>query len=357
MYSFLLPTELVLTPFFQADHLEMMIRDQSIVQERMDLHLDSLSEEVHQLHSHSQEDGARMAALSAQLQEVISSVEARSDVVGRDLEEVNGWFDHYRGEINCLKEREKEVRDPIIGAAHEAELFKTCLDCTEDRVCRCRHTPSEVGEEFVSSEEEARTELSYALAKESEYIAPPVENPIPIPVSVPCLPCSSSGTCPALEEIIEEPRNAICDNLDTLLREAEVGRVRDLQEESSNLVVHPPPQVGSERWRRLNGILWMCPGPGRRDQRDTRSRPYVRIPSSRCPTELQGPGEPGRRSAYPPSSFLGAINSTLLWGAEEFPPSRFEQTGLVLQGEEFVPTPYRELCLWICNPPEDSLEQ
>ena len=115
----------------------------------------------------------------------------------------------------------------------------------------CGQTPSEVGEE-LSSEEEARTKLSYASARASEYIAPPVENPIPIPVPAPCLPCGSTRTCPALEEIVEEPKDAIGNDLDTLLREAHVERVRDFQEESSNSVVHPPPQVGSERQRRLN---------------------------------------------------------------------------------------------------------
>ena len=79
---------------------------------------------------------------------------------------------------------------------------------------------------------------------------------------------------------MEEPRDTICDNLEALLREAEVERVRDLQEESSNLVVHPPPLLGSERWRRLNGIHWMHPRSGGRDQRATRSRPYIRRPSS-----------------------------------------------------------------------------
>ena len=47
--------------------------------------------------------------------------------------------------------------------------------------------------------------------------------------------------CAALEEIIEEPRDTIFDDLDALLREANVERVRDFQEESSNSVVHPPP--------------------------------------------------------------------------------------------------------------------
>ena len=105
----------------------------------------------------------------------------------------------------------------------------------------------------MSSEEEARTELSYALARGSKYIAPPIENPIPIPVPAPCHPCGLSTALLALEEITEEP-SFICEDLDALLREADEGRVRDLQEGSSNSVVHLPPQVGSEAWRRLNEI-------------------------------------------------------------------------------------------------------
>ena len=53
----------------------------------------------------------------------------------RDPEEVNGWFDYRRGEINCLKrreeeqkEREEELRRYVLGAAHEAEIFKNQLD-------------------------------------------------------------------------------------------------------------------------------------------------------------------------------------------------------------------------------------
>ena len=68
-------------------------------------------------------------------------------MVERDLEEVNGHFDHHRGEINRIKEREKEARGLIVGAAHKAEQFKTRLDRMEDNICKCRHTPSEVGEE------------------------------------------------------------------------------------------------------------------------------------------------------------------------------------------------------------------
>ena len=57
------------------------------------------------------EAGHQLAALSLQIQELISSMEARAEVVGRDLKEINGWFDCYRGEINCLKIREKEAKE------------------------------------------------------------------------------------------------------------------------------------------------------------------------------------------------------------------------------------------------------
>ena len=124
---------------------------------------------------------------------------------------------------------------------HEAELFKTHLDRTEDNVCKCGHTLSEVGEEFVSLEEEARTELSYASARGSKYIAPPVENPISIPIPAPGYQCGLSIVLPPLEEITEEPTGAICGDLDTLLREADEERARDLQEESSTSVVCLPP--------------------------------------------------------------------------------------------------------------------
>ena len=119
-----------------------------------------------------------------------------------------------------------------------------------------------MGEEFVSSEDEGRTELSYALARASESVAPPLENPVPLPIPLPCHPCGSSATAPALEEIVEEPAGAICKDLDALLREADAERVRDLQEGSSNSVVHSSPQVGLNQWRRLNSIHRMRPGPG-----------------------------------------------------------------------------------------------
>ena len=160
-------------------------------------------------------------------------MEARAEVVGRDLEEINGQFDCHRGEINHLKTREKDVKekvdelgDFIIGAAHEAKIFKSHLDRMEDNICRCGCTPSEVEEEFVSSEEEARIKLSYAFARGSEYVAPPVENPIPIPIPAPCHPCGSLTALLALEEITEEP-TFICEDFDGLLREADEGRARD----------------------------------------------------------------------------------------------------------------------------------
>ena len=147
------------------------MRDMLKVQELMDIHPNSRDEELRQLWSQSQADGAQLAALSMQVQELISLVEARAEVVGKDLEEINGQFDCHRGEINHLKISEKDAKDEveklkgfIIGAGHEAQVFKDCLNRMEENICRCGCTPSEVGEEFVSSEDETRTEMSYASA-------------------------------------------------------------------------------------------------------------------------------------------------------------------------------------------------
>ena len=131
----------------------------------------------------------------------------------------------------------------IVGAGHEAQTFKNHLDRMEENVCRCGPTPSEVGEEFVSSEDEGRTELSYASVREDEYVAPPIENSLPIAIKTPASSCClGSMTAPLLpmEEISKEP-TFICDNLDRLLREADGGRARDLQEGPSNSVVRSPP--------------------------------------------------------------------------------------------------------------------
>ena len=65
----------------------------------MDLRLEQRDEELRQLRSQSQVDGAQLAVLSLQMQELISSVESRAEVVGKNLEEINGWFNCHRGEI------------------------------------------------------------------------------------------------------------------------------------------------------------------------------------------------------------------------------------------------------------------
>ena len=206
------------------------MRDQLKVQELMDLCLDQRDEELRQLWSQSQADGAQLAALSMRVQELIS-VEARAKVVGRDLEEINGRFDHHRREINHLKIREKDAKEEteklkgfIVGVGHEAQIFKNHLDRMEENVCRCGRTPSEVGEEFISSEDEGRTELSYASVREDKYVAPLVENPIPIPIPAPVSSCclGSSTALPPLEEITEEA-TFICEDLDGLLREVDEG--------------------------------------------------------------------------------------------------------------------------------------
>src|SRR6202000_2325705 len=176
----------LLTPSIQADRLESQMRGLLEIQEGLDVCLEQRDEELRQLRSQSQADGAQLAALSLQLQELISSVESRAEVVGKDLEEINGRFDCHRREINHLKIREKDSKEEterlkgfIVGAGHEAQVFKNRLDRMEENVCRCGRTPLEVGEEFVSLEDEGRTELSYASVREEEYVAALVENLIP----------------------------------------------------------------------------------------------------------------------------------------------------------------------------------
>ena len=66
------------------------MRNQLKVQELMDVHLNQRDEELRQPQSQSQADGAQLAALSLQVQELISLVEARAKVVGKDLEETMG---------------------------------------------------------------------------------------------------------------------------------------------------------------------------------------------------------------------------------------------------------------------------
>ena len=73
--------------------MKTQMRDMLKVQELMDIHLDQRDEELRQLCSQSQVDGAQLAALSMQVQELISSMETRAEVVGKNLEEINGRFD------------------------------------------------------------------------------------------------------------------------------------------------------------------------------------------------------------------------------------------------------------------------
>ena len=65
-------------------------------------------------------------------------------MVGRDLEEISGWFNCHRGEINHLKIREKNTQEKVeklkgfvVGAGHEAQVFENHLDSMEENVCRC----------------------------------------------------------------------------------------------------------------------------------------------------------------------------------------------------------------------------
>ena len=73
------------------------MRDILKTQEGMDFCLEQRDEELRQLHSQSQVDGAQLAVLSLQMQELISSVELRAEVVGKDLEEINGRFQLSQG--------------------------------------------------------------------------------------------------------------------------------------------------------------------------------------------------------------------------------------------------------------------
>ena len=92
-----------LTSSWQADCLESQMGDMLKVQEHMDLRLEERDEELRQLQSQSQVDGAQLAALSLQMQELISSVQSRAEVVGRDLEETNGRFDcHCQADVTSL---------------------------------------------------------------------------------------------------------------------------------------------------------------------------------------------------------------------------------------------------------------
>ena len=103
------------------------MRDMLQIQDDMDCRLDQRDQELCQLWPQSQSDGAQLAALSLQMQELISLVESRAKVVGKDPEEINRRFNRHRGEINHLKIREKDAKEEmeqlkgfIVGAGHKA---------------------------------------------------------------------------------------------------------------------------------------------------------------------------------------------------------------------------------------------
>ena len=69
----------------------------------------------------------------------------------------------------------------------------------------------------VSSEDGGRMELFYASVRKDEYVAPPVENSIPLPMPAPATCClGPTTTLSPMEEISEEPA-FICEDLDGLL--------------------------------------------------------------------------------------------------------------------------------------------
>ena len=59
----------------QADRLESQMRVQLEIQEGIDLPLEQRDEELRQLRSQSQADGAQLAALSLQLQELVRKLD------------------------------------------------------------------------------------------------------------------------------------------------------------------------------------------------------------------------------------------------------------------------------------------
>ena len=140
-----------------------------------------------------------------------------------------------------MPRRRQRLKGFIVGTGHEAQVFKNRLDRMEENVCKCGQTPSEVGEEFVSSEDEGRTELSYALAAGEEYMAPPVENSIPLLVPAPAT-CwlGPTTTLPPMEEISKE-HTFICEDLDGLLREVVRGELGISRRDLLSLwyILHP----------------------------------------------------------------------------------------------------------------------
>ena len=177
----------------------------------MGVHLNCLAKEDRHLHSQSQVDGAMITTLSSQLQEVVDAMGTNGRTVGNNLVELSKRCDCQRKEINHLKDQE-EWRGEVVGINHNLKLFEARLESTEEKRYRCGQTPSDV--ELIS-QEEVHSEFSYVDEnKENKYFAPSEENLVPIPIPAPCCHGNSIATCPTLEEIVEEPREASCKDLD-----------------------------------------------------------------------------------------------------------------------------------------------
>ena len=158
------------------------------------------------------------------------------------------------------KEEVKKLKGFIVDAGHKAQVFKNHLDRMEENVCRCGGTPSEVGKSSSLLRTKAGQSCPMPQLLERSMCPPPIKNSIPLPVPAPTTCCvGPSTTLPPMEEITEEP-TFICEDLDGLLREADEGRARDLQEGSSQSVVRSPPRLGSERWRSVRKLdsLQLC---------------------------------------------------------------------------------------------------
>lgn len=117
-----------------------MVRDQLQDQEFIDIHLDGLAEESCQLHSQSQEDSSRMAAMSSQIQELIAALQTREETMGKDFEELNECFDCHRQMFKNLRDEDGCLVEEIIQANHKLKEYRKHAIRVEEERCRCGRT-------------------------------------------------------------------------------------------------------------------------------------------------------------------------------------------------------------------------
>lgn len=205
--------------------------------------------------SQSQEDGVKVAALLLQPQKLIAAMEDQAKSVGTNLGEVNSCFYCHRIEINRLKRREEELVKEIIGANHKLQLFKDRLERAEEDCCKCGWTLSVVEEAFFS--ESVGSELPYAMRTRRMSMTLPLLK-IQFPFQFVLLATKGTHLWPSLPwrrwwMISGNP-------LLRVLREADEGRARELQEGQEEVphcpVVHSQPRVRS----RAHTIGWMFQG-------------------------------------------------------------------------------------------------